>query len=258
MRQLVALTAASAVAVAATRRRQVTLTMASGRSIVAALGSCFAALAVGVALGANRSLIVAGTVVLGGAPALFRRRRRDRQSRRQAARWPDFIAAVRARLAAGSAIPAACAEAGRLIGGKFESLAGPPGLPFTSVIATAREIWSDPLADRVLTTLEVASRVGGSQVGSVLAALSTSLGDELRLRRAHEAALTEQRLTASVALFAPWVILLLSTLTNPTAAGAFATPTGDLIVGAGAAVTLMGFALARRTARLSRPPRLFR
>ncbi len=125
-------------------------------------------------------------------------------------------------------------------------------------MATARQTWSDPLADRVLTTLEVAQSAGGSQVSVLLAALASSLGDELRLRRAHDAALTEQRLTAGIALLAPWVILLLSNATNPAAAEAFATPTGNLIVAGGLAATVVGYLLARRTARFSRPPRMFR
>lgn len=258
MRVLVAVTAAGTVVAAASRPRRLTITMPNGRSAAIAVLAALAGVLFAAALGVEGSPLAAVVLIAGGTPALIRRRRRDRDSARQASRWPDFIAAVRARLAAGAAIPAACSEAGRLIGGRFEYLSGPPGAPFSSVVAKARTAWSDPLADRVLTTLEVASAVGGSQVASVLAALSASIGDELRLRRAHDAALTEQRLTASVALLAPWAILLLSTLTNPTAAEAFATPTGDLIVAGGAAATVIGYLLARRTARLSRPPRLFR
>ena len=43
----------------------------------------------------------------------------------------------------------------------------------------------------------------------ILAALGVSVADELRLRKAHRAALTEQRLTAAVALIAPWALLAL-------------------------------------------------
>jgi tight adherence protein B len=125
-------------------------------------------------------------------------------------------------------------------------------------MADTREAWADPLADRILTTLTVAAEIGGRQVDAVLSALSTSVGDELRLRRAHDAALTEQRLTAGVALVAPWAMLALSVATNPTASQSFSSPTGSLIVVVGLVATVAGYALARRAARLSQPPRLFR
>lgn len=94
-------------------------------------------------------------------------------------------------------------------------------------------------------------------MGAALGALTTSVNEDLRLRRAHDAALTEQRLTAGVALSAPWVILALSVATNPTSSEAFATRTGKLIVAGGFLATAVGYAMARRSARLSRPPRLF-
>jgi len=124
-------------------------------------------------------------------------------------------------------------------------------------MAEAREAWADPLADRVFTTLAAAAQIGGRHVDAVVAALAASVADELRLRRAHDAALTEQRLTAGVALVAPWVMLGLSLATNPTALASYSTPTGSLIVVIGLVVTVCGYALARHTARLSESPRLF-
>lgn len=258
MRTITILCGAVAAGVMASQGRQATITMPTGGALASAAATAFVGWLVAIAAGFEGVVPVACGVLAGATPALARHRRREQASRQQARRWPDFLAAVRARLATGAALPAACAEAGRLLGGRFESLVGAPGAPFSSVVASARQAWSDPLADRVLTTLEVAQTAGGSQVSVVLAALAASLGDELRLRRAHEAALTEQRLTAGVALLAPWAILLLSNATNPAAAEAFDTPTGDLIVGGGLAATVIGYSLARRTARLSRPPRMFR
>ncbi len=92
----------------------------------------------------------------------------------------------------------------------------------------------------------------------ILAILNVSVGDELRLRAAHEAALTQQRLTAAVALIAPWALLLLTVATNPSAAEAYLTSTGSLIVLIGLASTVLGYLLALRVSRLSRAPRLLR
>lgn len=257
MRALAVVCAAGAVSAAWARPRRVTLRLPSWSRIVAALGGFVAGSTVATAAGfPGIAALVAGG--LGAAvPGSMRRRARDREARREALRWPDFLAAVRSRLATGSAIPEACTDAARHIGGRFLDLAAPSGVPFADTAASARARWADPLTDRILTTLELAATVGGSHVGAVLGALTTSVNEDLRLRRAHDAALTEQRLTAGVALFAPWAILALSVATNPAASEAFSTHTGNLILAGGFAATGLGYALARRSARLSQPPRLF-
>ena len=117
---------------------------------------------------------------------------------------------------------------------------------------------SDPTADRVTMTLIVANDSGGHRVGEVLTALSASVAGESRLRQAHEAAMTEQRVTAGVALAAPWAILALSIATNPQAALAFSTSEGAAVVAVGLALTVSGWLLAARIASLSDTPRMFR
>lgn len=92
---------------------------------------------------------------------------------------------------------------------------------------------------------------------AVLSALATSLSDEMQIRAAHDAALTQQRLTAGVALVSPWVILALSLATNPQAGAEFSNPTGRLILIVGAVATGLGWFLARRAARLAAQPRIF-
>ena len=107
-------------------------------------------------------------------------------------------------------------------------------------------------------TLIVANRSGGHRVGEVLAALSASVSGESRLRQAHEAAMTEQRVTAGVALGAPWVILTLSIATNPQAVFAFSTAEGAVVIGIGLVLTVTGWILSVRIASLSDTPRMFR
>lgn len=176
---------------------------------------------------------------------------------REASRWPDFLAAVRARISTGASLPEATRAAARHLGGRFGELDRGRGERFSTGLDSVRAEWADPLADRVLTTLSIAAGVGGRHVDAVLASLAVSVGDELRLRRAHDAALTQQRLTAGVALVAPWAMLGLSIATNPTATDSYSTPTGTRIIIGGLAATVAGFILARRSARLSEPPRLF-
>jgi tight adherence protein B len=185
-------------------------------------------------------------------------------TRTQMAVWPDALAHMRASISAGMTLPDSLIDACRRVGGSIGLFADEIrtevafGGGFAPALESMRAALDDPVSDRVLATLVVANRVGGHRVGDVLSSLQASVADDLRLRRAHEAALTEQRWTAGVALVAPWALLVLSITTNPQASHAFDTPEGAIVVGIGFVATVTGWLLARRSARLSEPPRLFR
>jgi tight adherence protein B len=203
-------------------------------------------------------LLVAATRLFAQQVAVERRRRA------LAEQWPDLLAILRSRLAAGRALPQATVEAALHTGQEMESIGRElerslaQGLPFAEALERRRKDLADPIADRVLTSLAFAARAGGGRVADILGMLGQSVGDELRLRRAHDAALTQQRLTAGVALAAPWGLLVLTVVTNPQAAAAYGTSSGMKVVGLGLAMTGAGFLLARRSARLARPARVFR
>jgi len=189
------------------------------------------------------------------------RERRRRQE--DAATWPDLLAHIRSSVAAGQTVPDAYVDAAERVGGSFlETLDVVRremvfGGGFSDAMNHVQRHADDATADRVTMTLSVANETGGTRVGDVLAALSASVAGETRLRAAHDAALTEQRWTAGVALAAPWVILALSIATNPQAALAFSTAEGAVVVGIGLAATVSGYVLAMRLAALSEAPRMF-
>ena len=190
------------------------------------------------------------------------RRRRDREAIAEA--WPDFLALMSGRISAGSTLPDAFIAAARRASGPLgaaahqveESVAFGDG--FVPALVRLRPELDDPTSDRVLATLIFAQQSGGQRVGAVISSLGVSISEELRIRRAHSAALTEQRMTAAVALAAPWVLLALTISTNPQAAIAYRTATGSLIIAVGFGLTTFGFLAARRSARLSRAPRVMR
>jgi Flp pilus assembly protein TadB len=190
-------------------------------------------------------------------PRLVERVAAARQAAAARDRWPDFLALVRSRIGAGDPLPDAVRAAARALGDPFLELDTAWGGSFVTEVRAAQDRWSDPVADRVLTTLRVAATTGGSHVDAVLSELATSLSDEMQIRSAHDAALTQQRLTAGVALVSPWAILALSLATNPQAAAAFGTPTGRMILTGGVIATISGYGLARRAASLSAAPRVF-
>jgi len=178
--------------------------------------------------------------------------------------WPDVLAHMRAGIAAGSTLPDAVIEGCVRVGGEFAHFAEEVrmqvmfGSGFVDALENMRRSFDDPVTDRVTSTLAVAQRVGGHRVGDVVASLQRSVTDDLALRRAHDAVMTEQRWTAAVALVAPWALLVLSIATNPQSAAAFDTSEGVTVVAIGLAATISGWILARRSARLSEPPRILR
>lgn len=235
-----------------------------GRALVlaAAAGAGVGALALGV----TETPAIAGSLALLGtaAPLGAAATRRRRAKAALADRWPDMLAVLRSQLASGAALPEAFVAAAHRTGGAFgdagervERALAIGGEAFPAALEELRAELADPVSDRVLTTIAEAHRAGGHRVAAILGALGASVADELRLRKAHDAALTQQRLTAMVALVAPWVLLVLTVTTNPQAAEVYRTPNGVAVVGGGLAATLGGYVIARRVARLSRPPRLF-
>ena len=178
--------------------------------------------------------------------------------------WPDVLAHMRASIAAGSTLPDAVVDGCARVGGEFASFADEVrtqvmfGTGFTAALENMRRRFDDPVTDRVVSTFAVAQRVGGHRVADVLSSLQHSVADDLGLRRAHDAVMTEQRWTAAVALVAPWALLVLSIATNPQSATAFDTGEGMTVVAVGLGATVTGWILARRSARLSEPPRIFR
>ncbi len=253
MRLILAGLAGAATFLVMSRPRRITLPSTRPMPLIAG-GAVALVLAVALPPILATALIVAGTIGVASA----RRHFRLRWSAQTAQRWPDFLAVVRGRISAGDPLPDAVGAAARSLGSPFLDLNHAWSDSFAEHIETVRSDWADPVADRVLTTIRVAVLTGGAHVDAVLAALAESLADEIQLRRAHEAALTQQQLTAGVALVSPWVILLLSLGTNPQAAASFASNTGQSILALGAAASFVGYLLARRAARLSAPPRVFR
>ena len=253
MRLIVAAAAAAGGWALVAPARAVVVPMPGARAVLAGLLGALAAALFGA------PSIATGAIGLGAAvvPGMLTRASAERDALAARNRWPDFLAVVRSRIGSGEPLPDAVRAAARSLGGPFLDLDLAWGGSFVPELEAARARWRDPVADRVLTTLRVAATTGGTHVDTVLSTLATSLSDEMQIRAAHDAALTQQRLTAAVALVAPWAILALSLVTNPQTSGEFSTPTGRLILAGGVVATVAGYVLARRAAALARPPRVF-
>ncbi len=206
-------------------------------------------------------------IAIGGlaaaVPVAFDFTRREHQNEALAAAWPDFLALMQSRVVAGETLPDAFVAAAERSRQPLQSTASAVaesttfGDGFVPALDRLRAHLDDATADRILSTIAAAHRSGGRRVGLVLSSLGASVADELRLRSAHIAALTEQRMTALVALVAPWGLLGLTIATNPQAAGFYRTNTGTVIVTIGLVSTSVGYLAARHAAALSKPPRVF-
>lgn len=267
MRGIAVLCAVGATWVLATgwapRARLPAVSVAPGTAALGAAAGTASAMLALVVVGIPAVAIAVGTLAAAVPFSLAAKRGRSRQMERLEA-WPHVLAQVRSSLSSGATLGDALVDALERSGGVFGDLAARVrrdmvyGDGFSASLERARHDIGDPTTDRVLVTLAAANHAGGARVGTIVGVLGRSVADEVRLRRAHEAALTEQRLTVDVALVAPWVLLVLSVLTNPQAHEAFASPPGAMVVGVGAAATGLGWVSAIRTARLSRPPKVFR
>jgi len=209
------------------------------------------------------SVAVAVALLAGGTPVAVSQSRRAQRDADVRGRWPDVLMHVRSSVGAGATLPDAVIGGMRRSGDGFEEMADlirtevAFGGGFRAALETIRNEGEDPTADRVLVTLATANTTGGARVGEIVGMLGASVADETRLRRAHDAALTEQRMTVNVALVAPWALLCLSIATNTQARLAFSSADGTIVVMIGFVATVLGWALANLTARLSQAPRVF-
>lgn len=233
------------------------------RVVVAAIGALVVGTTVTFGMLGTAMPAVAIGILCSAIPARIEQSRIERQVRERTDRWPDLVTHMRSSVGAGATLPDAFIDAADRIGGDYSRYRDVVrheityGRGFDVALAHIRSELEDPIADRVLATLAIAHRTGGHRVGTVLEAIGGSVADEIRLRKAHDAALTEQRWTATVALVAPWALLSLSIATNPQAAGAFDTAEGVIVVVGGLVATGLGWILARRASRLNAAPRLF-
>ncbi len=224
---------------------------------VASLGASIAWLITGIPA-------VALVAAVAGAVAPFSwlraRGRRLRRSRR--ALWSDVCDLLISAVRAGMSLPDAVAAL---------AVSGPPALRpafarfaddmaasghFDSSALRVKETLADPVADRIIETLRMARHVGGTELTSVLRALSASVRADATLRAEVEARQSWVRGAAVVGVVAPWIVLGLLAL-RPEGAAAYGTGAGSVVVLVGALVSVFAYRLTLRLGRLPEPQRWF-
>jgi len=213
-----------------------------------------------VMVGSVAVALVAVTAGVYAPVAYYRARRRSLRRARQEC-WPEAIELLAGAVRAGDTLPAAIA---------LVAERGPESLrpAFGAVVADHRvsgdlagaltrlgAALADPTADRIVATLVLAHRVGGRELGRVLRTLGTFLREDLAMRKEIVARQSWTLVAARVAAAAPWLVLLL-VASRPQGARAYDSVAGLVVLGAGAAATVVGYRLMVAVGRLPDEPRV--
>ncbi len=208
--------------------------------------------------------VLAALAVLAGGVApiagLRARRLRLRRLRRQL--WPDvcdlLIASIRVGLSLPDAVAGLADSAPAMMRPAFAVFARDLRATgrFETSLDRLKAALADPIADRIIETLRMARQVGGTELSSVLRALSSSVRADAALRGEVEARQSWIRGAAVLGAVAPWVILGLLVM-RPEGAAAYGTPEGVLVICVGAAVSVVAYRIMIRIGRLPEPRRWF-
>ncbi|KJL23766.1 hypothetical protein RN51_01301 [Microbacterium oxydans] len=196
------------------------------------------------------------------APIVFLRGRRTRLRRLRRQLWPDvcdlLIASIRVGLSLPDAVASLSESAPRMLRPAFVVFARDLRASgrFETSLDRLKSSLADPIGDRIVETLRMARQVGGTELISVLRALSSSVRADAALRGEVEARQSWIRGAAVLGAVAPWVILGLLVL-RPEGAAAYGTPEGVLVICLGAAVSVVAFHIMVRIGRLPEPRRWF-
>lgn len=201
---------------------------------------------------------IAGVV----APFSWLRARGRRLRRSRRALWSDvcdlLISAVRAGVSLPDAVSALATSGPPTLRPAFARFAADMTASghFDSSALRLKATLADPVADRIVETLRMARHVGGTELTSVLRALSSSVRAEATLRAEVESRQSWVRGAAVVGVVAPWIVLGLLAL-RPEGAAAYATSAGVVVVLVGAGMSVFAYRLTIRLGRLPEPQRWF-
>ena len=175
--------------------------------------------------------------------------------------WPDAIDTLVSSIRAGLSLPEALAnlaEHGPVpLRGEFAAFAVDYAVSssFENSLEAFKRRSADPVADRIAQALALAHEVGGNDLYQVLQSLSQMLRADLHTRGELEARQSWTVNGAKVAVAAPWIVLLLLS-TKPSAASAYATRQGALVLLIGALTCAGAYWLMLRLGRLHEEQRV--
>ena len=177
--------------------------------------------------------------------------------------WPEVVDNLTSGVRAGLSLPEALSAIGirgpeqlrdpfKQFGSDYRTTGN-----FNDSLNRLKAALADPVGDRVCESLRVAREVGGTDLGRLLSTLSGFLRDDARTRAELLARQSWSVNAARMAVAAPWLVLILLATQRETLQ-AYDTPTGTIILAAGAALSLVAYRLMIRIGRLPEDRRVLR
>lgn len=217
----------------------------------------------GVALTQSISVTAIFALFAAAVPRLVVSRLRHKRQADLRELWPEVVDNLTSGVRAGLSLP----EALSAIGVRGPEQLRDPFKQFGSDYRTTghfneslnrlKAALADPVGDRVCESLRVAREVGGTDLGRLLTTLSGFLRDDARTRAELLARQSWSVNAARMAVAAPWLVLILLATQRETLQ-AYDTPTGTVILAAGAALSLVAYRLMIRIGRLPEDRRVLR
>lgn len=239
----------------------VTKIHARRREIGIACGVASLSTLVGYVVSSNMALAGALGLVGCAAPELLRRSRRRKAQAQAREQWPDclddVVAGLRAGMSVGESLASLAERGPEAMKPHFEDFAAELQATgrLDSALDRLKARMAEPVADRVIEAIRMASKLGGHDLTRMLTALCVALRAENASRGE---LLARQSWTvggARIAAAAPWIVLAMLA-TRPGFAGAFATPVGTAILLIGLAATVLAYWLMLHLGRLPEAPRV--
>lgn len=217
----------------------------------------------GLALTQSISVSVIFALFAGAVPRLVVSRLRHKRQADLRELWPEVVDNLTSGVRAGLSLPEALAAIGdrgpeqlrepfRQFGADYRTTGR-----FNDSLDRLKATLADPVGDRVIESLRVAREVGGTDLGRLLSTLSGFLRDDARTRAELLARQTWSVNAARMAVAAPWLVLVLLATQRETLQ-AYDTPTGTVILFAGAALSFIAYRLMIRIGRLPEDRRVLR
>ena len=217
----------------------------------------------GLALTQSFSVSAIFAVFAATVPRLVVARLRHKRQADLRELWPEVVDNLTSGVRAGLSLPEALSAIGvrgpeqlrepfRQFGSDYRTTGR-----FNDSLDRLKDALADPVGDRVCESLRVAREVGGTDLGRLLSTLSGFLRDDARTRAELLARQSWSVNAARMAVAAPWLVLILLATQRETLQ-AYDTPTGTVILVAGAALSFLAYRLMIRIGRLPEDRRVLR
>jgi tight adherence protein B len=195
-------------------------------------------------------------------PRAYYARERAKRAGEQTRAWPDALRSLSASLSASLSLHQALVALGftgpvalRPVFARYARLSAT--LDQRAALEVIREELADPVSDRVVEVLILATEQGAAIVMDILGDLARATTLDLQLTERIETAQLEQRLNARAVFVLPYVILIIMCARGTQFRDFYQSSLGLVVVAIGAGMSTVGMVLINRLGRVPGEERLF-